>query len=453
MKVLLIVAAAATLANGEHHREKKTIFDSIGKSFCVNNDAICDGEGKKFYKKACCKDDTYECTATGEGDVKKCLAKKDSTKDILEAKSLFGNVFCFDDNAQCAGKGTSILKKSCCKSDDHECTATGEGDIKKCLPVKSTKTSEEVEEKTIFDSIGKSFCVDNDAICDGDGKKFYKKACCKDDTYECTATGEGNVKKCTPKKSEKKTIFDSIGKSFCVDNDAICDGDGKKFYKKACCKDSAYACTATGEGNVKKCMPSKTSGSNSKSLRKEIQGPVCNENYSQCGGQNFPNGNCCKDANYECIKDSEYFSQCRPKSNVTPVKNKIGAWGQCGGKGYAGETACIDGWTCKVQNENYSQCVSNSLPSTTAPPNNNAKVTAWGQCGGKGFNGGTVCVDGYYCKSLNEYYSQCSPKPLEGGLATWSQCGGNGYVGRTNCQDQDYCWKKDDWYSQCIPKK
>lgn len=31
----------------------------------------------------------------------------------------------------------------------------------------------------------------------------------------------------------------------------------------------------------------------------------------------------------------------------------------------------------------------------------------WGQCGGQGWTGATVCPDGWFCSVLNAYYSQC----------------------------------------------
>ncbi|KAK7189345.1 hypothetical protein DPSP01_012387 [Paraphaeosphaeria sporulosa] len=45
---------------------------------------------------------------------------------------------------------------------------------------------------------------------------------------------------------------------------------------------------------------------------------------------------------------------------ATPTKEATGSvakWGQCGGKGYTGATACVSGSTCKVQNPYYSQCL------------------------------------------------------------------------------------------------
>ncbi|KAF9735454.1 hypothetical protein PMIN02_000991 [Paraphaeosphaeria minitans] len=42
-----------------------------------------------------------------------------------------------------------------------------------------------------------------------------------------------------------------------------------------------------------------------------------------------------------------------------------GPYAQCGGTGYAGETSCPSGYTCKVQNEWYHQCVPGAAASST----------------------------------------------------------------------------------------
>jgi len=52
----------------------------------------------------------------------------------------------------------------------------------------------------------------------------------------------------------------------------------------------------------------------------------------------------------------------QPTTTAPSNVNKIGAYGQCGGKGYTGGNICIDGWKCKVMNEWYSQCIANSQP-------------------------------------------------------------------------------------------
>ena len=48
-------------------------------------------------------------------------------------------------------------------------------------------------------------------------------------------------------------------------------------------------------------------------------------------------------------------------TSVAPAPTGAGTvapYGRCGGNGYTGPTACTEGWTCKVQNDWYSQCVS-----------------------------------------------------------------------------------------------
>lgn len=52
---------------------------------------------------------------------------------------------------------------------------------------------------------------------------------------------------------------------------------------------------------------------------------------------------------------------------------EVKAYGRCGGQGYTGSTTCASGWTCKVQNPYYSQCVQSEggnaapQPSATKP--------------------------------------------------------------------------------------
>lgn len=42
----------------------------------------------------------------------------------------------------------------------------------------------------------------------------------------------------------------------------------------------------------------------------------------------------------------------------------VSPYGQCGGKGYTGDTACQSGWVCQYQNEFYSQCLVGSGSTT-----------------------------------------------------------------------------------------
>jgi len=44
---------------------------------------------------------------------------------------------------------------------------------------------------------------------------------------------------------------------------------------------------------------------------------------------------------------------------------------------------------------------------TSAAPTGGATAAHWGQCGGQGWTGPTVCASPYTCKASNQYYSQC----------------------------------------------
>ncbi|QRW11838.1 glycoside hydrolase family 61 protein [Ceratobasidium sp. AG-Ba] len=46
--------------------------------------------------------------------------------------------------------------------------------------------------------------------------------------------------------------------------------------------------------------------------------------------------------------------------------------------------------------------------STSAPPASTGTVPKYGQCGGIGWTGATACVSGSTCTKINDYYSQCT---------------------------------------------
>lgn len=48
-----------------------------------------------------------------------------------------------------------------------------------------------------------------------------------------------------------------------------------------------------------------------------------------------------------------------------------------------------------------------------------AQNGAYGQCGGSGWAGATTCISGYSCQYFNEYYSQCVPGKSLMGLPRW----------------------------------
>jgi hypothetical protein len=50
-------------------------------------------------------------------------------------------------------------------------------------------------------------------------------------------------------------------------------------------------------------------------------------------------------------------------------------------------------------------------PTATPTLANTAVQSAYGQCGGIGWNGPTQCGDGFSCVKSNDYYYQCVPTP------------------------------------------
>ena len=51
------------------------------------------------------------------------------------------------------------------------------------------------------------------------------------------------------------------------------------------------------------------------------------------------------------------------------------AYGQCGGSGWTGATACVAGYTCSTQNAYYAQCTPGAAAATTAKASSNPTPT------------------------------------------------------------------------------
>lgn len=50
-------------------------------------------------------------------------------------------------------------------------------------------------------------------------------------------------------------------------------------------------------------------------------------------------------------------SKTTSAGTTSTVTGTVGKYGQCGGTGYVGPTACVAGTTCAKQNEYYAQCL------------------------------------------------------------------------------------------------
>lgn len=95
-------------------------------------------------------------------------------------------------------------------------------------------------------------------------------------------------------------------------------------------------------------------------------------------------------------------------------------------------------------------------------------VPLWGHCGGKYWEGPTVCVKGTTCQEQSPYYSQCRPPgdpgPLEVSTTAshssvvpslvahmYDRCGGLGWTGPKMCAPGSTCQVQDKNYSLCLP--
>ncbi|KAI8933358.1 hypothetical protein NX059_009977 [Plenodomus lindquistii] len=57
------------------------------------------------------------------------------------------------------------------------------------------------------------------------------------------------------------------------------------------------------------------------------------------------------------LKSSAKPSSVKTSTAPAPTAKPANAWEQCGGSGFTGPTTCVSGYTCRVANEFYSQCV------------------------------------------------------------------------------------------------
>jgi len=126
---------------------------------------------------------------------------------------------------------------------------------------------------------------------------------------------------------------------------------------------------------------------------------------------------------------------------------KNGAWDQCGGEGWTGDTCCPAGYDCTVENDWYSGCALEDL----------CLVVQFGQCDGIDEDGNPwpddqkCCPDSFECEYQSEYYSQCVEVGVNdtGCADVYTQCGGNDWNGTTTCCSGSECTFNNEWYSGC----
>ena len=112
----------------------------------------------------------------------------------------------------------------------------------------------------------------------------------------------------------------------------------------------------------------------------------------------------------------------------------VAQWGQCGGLFYTGSTTCQSPYVCVASSIWWSQCqaaaagaqttsskkatstkaattvkatsTTSSKKATTTASSSNT-VAQWGQCGGIGYTGSTVCKSPYKCVANSVWWAQC----------------------------------------------
>merc|ERR1719506_3360419 len=148
-----------------------------------------------------------------------------------------------------------------------------------------------------------------------------------------------------------------------------------------------------------------------------------NKDFDQCGGmdpatqQPWPANKTCCPPSFKCVKQDQYYSQCDPDtSNHTCA----GPNEQCGGMDTqqppqpwgslpSEKLCCLAGYDCIKDNDYYSGC----------KPQPQCANPRYGQCGGvdskqqpwdKDHGHDTCCPAGFECDKKDQYYSQCQPK-------------------------------------------
>ncbi|OQR89534.1 hypothetical protein ACHHYP_06230, partial [Achlya hypogyna] len=94
----------------------------------------------------------------------------------------------------------------------------------------------------------------------------------------------------------------------CAENGSQCNGQNWPY--GVCCKDPNYSCNYKNQ-YLSLCEP------------KAPETKPCAEKYSQCNGQNWPFGVCCKDPNFSCNYKNQYLSLCEPKKQAMETEGQV----------------------------------------------------------------------------------------------------------------------------------
>ncbi|KAF0682906.1 Aste57867_24994 [Aphanomyces stellatus] len=347
-------------------------------------------------------------------------------------------------------------------------------------------------------------CSTNWSQCNGQNWPA-NNVCCQDSGFQCNFKNQ-YLSLCEP-KPKKDTEDDEShtwtiarwgqcgGKNF-VTNNGVCGADDKcqywnewysqcipkgnddnkvqprwaqcggKDYKGPTKCGSQDKCQSWNEW-YSQCIPNDQANND----QNNNQNKQCSTNYSQCNGQNWSQGVCCQDPNFECKFKTEYLSTCEPKpkkdveDEASQPKQCSTDWSQCNGQNWPHGVCCQNkDFQCNFKNQYLSLC--EPKPKKDAEDaeyqNKHQCSTNWSQCNGQNWPFGVCCQDsGYECNYKNQYLSLCEPKKHMDAeddeshtwtIPRWGQCGGKTYVSNNGaCAPEDKCQYWNEWYSQCIP--
>ncbi|RHY09424.1 hypothetical protein DYB36_006189 [Aphanomyces astaci] len=321
---------------------------------------------------------------------------------------------------------------------------------------------------SIVVSTAASDCVAEYGLCD-------TGAPCCNATSTCHVFKD-NVAQCLPSSSTHavhvRDAASGQNNGACATTWSQCNGQNWPV-NSVCCANAGDECIKHNN-YYSQCIPkaAKTSVTTTSPTTSPSSSNVqCSENWSQCNGQNWSTGVCCKDPSFQCHRKSEYVSVCEPKdpkkaaeascTNVSVVGDATycvqGAI--CGDQGdvcpkkgeyaverciqtlasYVGATKCVApvDATCQKLPSGARGCVfgavpaattttttdipaattgspattGTAIPATTAVNNGGKCSTNWSQCNGQNWPYGVCCENAdFQCNRKNEYLSLCEPK-------------------------------------------
>ncbi|ORX85741.1 Metallo-dependent phosphatase [Anaeromyces robustus] len=157
--------------------------------------------------------------------------------------------------------------------------------------------------------------------------------------------------------------------------------------------------------------------------------PCCEKsssyNYTDKNGKKWgiENRNWCGIVEEKCWSEQYGFPCCQTTNKVIS-EDSFGKWG-VENKSWCGITntniANTTTTTNKITTTTTTTTTTTKKTTTTTTKKTTTTTTTivtpkptecagnWNTCGGQGYNGPTCCNSGYYCKEVNQYYSQCVP--------------------------------------------